>query len=408
VVGLPRFWKVACVIPMDPHHGEPKRMHKRTIDKTAVDPTTMAAREASQGPTAPADRTATSRIATVAGNDAIGTSKRTACQQLKPALEGIKSGGTRPRVGSWYDEVEVVVEGESSRGEKDPNGSSKRQRALLKRWALLPTVSTSRPSPVGRYHALGPSRTETSRHALHPSDTACRAVWAPQQFTYKSQAAYPEKGARITLTPKQVDECVAIGLRRRQENARNGTVDRQFSRGRTGLDVDIQGLLGEYAFSMLFGTAVEVYDTSCRSASTETRFDAILEPENWAVDVKTTVSVGFPLRVYANKMYNPPDAYALLIWVNSPPRGRDNVIDAVRDQLPIVEFRGFASSRTVFTKGHLHTEGMHRGRQTTTGLRAARPYPSYYTVEDCDLVDRRQLSIECQSHGTLRYAHAST
>lgn len=187
-------------------------------------------------------------------------------------------------------------------------------------------------------------------------------------------------GTRYLLTQREMRECVRIGRERGKQNRAEGRASRRFSLHRSDDDISIQGVIGELAFARLFDLSVDIHDTTCRSAHSETRFDAVMMPEGWTVDVKTTVARDGPVRVACWKAPNPPDVYALLVHVNYDP---SRALDAHQVALPVMEFRGFASAATVFAAES----------RVDTMDRDGRP-DILYLVPQARLVERAALSAE--------------
>ena len=96
-------------------------------------------------------------------------------------------------------------------------------------------------------------------------------------------------GTTLTVTLDEVARCVLKGIERNERNASVGARNIKKARNRSDADVSIQGVLGEYAFCVLFALACSIDDTTPRSAGNEVYFDAVLDAEGWTVDVKTTI-----------------------------------------------------------------------------------------------------------------------
>ncbi|AJF98063.1 hypothetical protein TW95_gp1329 [Pandoravirus inopinatum] len=297
---------------------------------------------------------------------------------------------------------------------------------------LLPTASPFCPPPVGPYYPLGlrdmsrvaltlaPARstpapaqtmsaelptttTTTTTTTLPIEDSPPRLVGieiapamvvhmaTPHNGTFKRPSPVVPIGTRYTLTRDEVRECARIGHERNRRNRDEGRASRRYTAHRTDDDISVQGVIGEWAFARLFDLSIDIHDTSCRSACSETRFDAIMTPEGWTVDVKTTVGRNAPMRVAGWKVPNPPDVYALLVYVNYDPV---RPLDARIQALPVIEFRGFASSATVFAP---------ESRIDTVARDGQRGV--IYVVAQDRLVDRAGLAVEAGTRpgGTLRH-----
>lgn len=289
-------------------------------------------------------------------------------------------------------------------------------------YTLLPTTSPFCPPPVGPYYPLGvrdmsrvaltlappcPRTTSPPSPAVPPTDDTAPArdsrhciaiasamvahVGAPHGGTFRRPTPVVPIGARYTLTRDETRECARIGHERNRRNRNEGRASRRYTAHRTDDDISVQGVIGELAFARLFDLSIDIHDTTCRSARTETRFDAVMTPEGWTVDVKTTVGRDAPMRVACWKLPNPPDVYALLVYVNYDPL---RPLDAHVRALPVIEFRGFASSAAVFApESRIDTvarDGQH-------GV--------VYVVAQDGLVDRAGLAIEASTRpdGALRH-----
>lgn len=185
---------------------------------------------------------------------------------------------------------------------------------------LIPRTDPSPPSPVGPFC-----------HTSRPTDATGVKV-----------------GTRFTLNREETKQCIDWGIRRQTTNLRDGTYNANYS-GRNDFDIHIEGVFGEYAFCRLFGLEIDLANTECRSAYTETKFDAVL-PNGWTVDVKTSKRDGCPLLVNKRKVVNAPSVYALVIWEN-PPRSESRIGYDVEP--PILRFQGMARANKVFGEGRL-------------------------------------------------------
>ncbi|AGO82461.1 hypothetical protein pdul_cds_413 [Pandoravirus dulcis] len=282
--------------------------------------------------------------------------------------------------------------------------------------ALLPATSPFCPPPVGPYYPLGlrdmsrvaltlvppppspavPPTDDTAptrepREGIAIASAMVVRVGTPHGGTFRRSTPVVPIGTRYTLTRDETRECARIGHERNRRNRDEGRASRRYTAHRTDDDISVQGVIGELAFARLFDLSIDIHDTTCRSARTETRFDAVMTPEGWTVDVKTTVGRDAPMRVACWKLPNPPDVYALLVYVNYDPL---RPLDAHVRALPVIEFRGFASSAAVFApESRIDTvarDGQH-------GV--------VYVVAQDRLVDRAGLAIEASARpgGVLRH-----
>jgi hypothetical protein len=208
--------------------------------------------------------------------------------------------------------------------------------------------------------------------------------------TFKRPAPIVPIGTRYTLTRDEMRECVRIGRERNQRNRSEGRLNRRYASHRTDDDISVQGVIGELAFARLFDLSIDIHDTTCRSARTEVRFDAIMPPYGWTVDVKTMIGRDGPLRVNHWKLPNPPDLYALLVYTNYD---AEKPLDAQVAAMPIIEFRGFASSATVFCSSN-RVDTVDRDGQRGV----------LYVVQQQSLVDRAAIEAQALHGGKLRHS----
>jgi len=142
-------------------------------------------------------------------------------------------------------------------------------------------------------------------------------------------------GTCYTLSKEEALLCIRVGKRRERNNSLKSKYVRQRFADQTQMDV--QGVIGEYAFCRLFGLPIEIFDCTTRNVDNDT-FDATM-PNGWKVDVKTTARLDLQLLVSMNKARNPPTLYALMVYKNLFPHFTDE--EQVDKQLPTVEFKGF-------------------------------------------------------------------
>lgn len=154
-------------------------------------------------------------------------------------------------------------------------------------------------------------------------------------------------GQTYTLTAEETEQSVRIGRERNSKNVQQQTKNMNFSQ-RNDDEISIQGVVGELAFSRLFGLPIEIHDTTCRNAHNDT-FDATL-PNGWKVDVKTTVRNDAPIIVSTWKRVRPPQLYALLILENYEDRHKIGP-----NRLPRISFRGFVHSSVILQESNLKT-----------------------------------------------------
>jgi hypothetical protein len=160
------------------------------------------------------------------------------------------------------------------------------------------------------------------------------------------------RGTTFSFNKEEVEACIRVSKQRTGKNRAGNVKDANFS-GRNGEDIDLQGVLGEYAFCKLFGLPIEIFDTTCRSASNDT-FDARL-PNGFTVDIKTTIKLDASILVSVWKNKNPPDCYALMIYTNGSKELDRNAM--LTTNLPVLEFKGFVMSKHILQPQTLITMG---------------------------------------------------
>lgn len=145
-------------------------------------------------------------------------------------------------------------------------------------------------------------------------------------------------GTLCFLSKEDTLTCIKIGKERNFKDTQNNSKNMNYC-GRNDEDINIQGVLGEFAFCKLFKLPIEIFDTTCRSHLYENRFDAVF-PNGWTVDVKTTIYDKAELRISEWKSSNPPDLYSLMILTNY-----DKNTSVSIDRLPIFSFKGMITSK---------------------------------------------------------------
>jgi hypothetical protein len=153
--------------------------------------------------------------------------------------------------------------------------------------------------------------------AVDPTPPAPSGPFCPLDQCRTKEPFNVRRGQRYYFDRESTAECVRMAIERQSRNRVGGTRNMRFSHSLSDETANIIGVLGEYAFSRMHGLPVEIYDTACRGAATETRFDASFG-NGMCVDVKTTSNQNIrSLMVPAHKMHNPPAFYALMVYVNS-------------------------------------------------------------------------------------------
>jgi hypothetical protein len=146
---------------------------------------------------------------------------------------------------------------------------------------------------------------------------------------------------------------VAYEVQLKNRNA--GVVDRREMKARSSYDISAQGYFGEFMLAHLFRLSMRrLFDTTCRSALSETAFDGTLQPEGWKFDVKVSSADRGELRVQPHKGINRPDLYALFVYVNYV---RGKPIDSPDLPAPVLRFDGFIPARDVFDPRYLRGDG---------------------------------------------------
>lgn len=154
-----------------------------------------------------------------------------------------------------------------------------------------------------------------------------------------------------TLPAEYMQAARDIARRVQETNRKAGVVDRREMQDRTSYDISAQGYFGEFMLAYLFGLPTRhLFDTTCRSALTEKAFDGTLQPEGWTFDVKVSSADRGKLRVQPHKSKNPPDLYALFVYVNYV---RGKPIDADDLAAPVLRFDGFIPAGAVFDERYL-------------------------------------------------------
>lgn len=146
--------------------------------------------------------------------------------------------------------------------------------------------------------------------------------------------------------------CVKIAKLRHDNNIQQNSKNLNYS-GRNDYDINLQGVLGEYAFIKLFPQNYDyLEDTECKNVLNDI-FDAKLE-NGWCVDVKTTVKKDANLLVSSNKLKNPADIYVLLIldFVDANLFSQNNYFKY--DQQELNNLYDTVNYPTIFYKGMIH------------------------------------------------------
>lgn len=116
-------------------------------------------------------------------------------------------------------------------------------------------------------------------------------------------------GSTFIFSRKELCSCLQIARNRNSRNRGIGIVDQRRSRRHTSEEIELHGVLGEFAFCKMFNLETkQIFDTTPRSKHTDT-FDATLH-DNRLVDVKTVMDFRNPVRVSQWHRDRHPDFYA--------------------------------------------------------------------------------------------------
>lgn len=133
-----------------------------------------------------------------------------------------------------------------------------------------------------------------------------------QQHPFKKTRTLHQK-VRVKLTPEDLTEIIRIATERHTRNLAAQVKERK-SVNRDGLVLGIQGLVGEWLLYKLFQIdTAPLYDTTPRNWQKDNARDARLEGKK--IEVKTTYSHNFGIRVEAREAKKPADYYALVTSV---------------------------------------------------------------------------------------------
>jgi hypothetical protein len=116
--------------------------------------------------------------------------------------------------------------------------------------------------------------------------------------------------SRVTIDANAMAYCKRIALERTEKNRSAGVVDSRYS-NQTAEDLELQGCLGEYAFSLMSGVPHTLEDTRNRNARTDFKHDIVL-PNGKTIDIKTARGNPSGLFVSMGKAVRPADYYVLL------------------------------------------------------------------------------------------------
>ena len=172
-----------------------------------------------------------------------------------------------------------------------------------------------------------------------------------------------------------MQECIRIGTERYDKNRAGNVVDQHYA-PKSGVDVSVQGVLGEYAMAKLIdGSMALLNDTSLNSFETD-RGDVLLsdgDEKHPKIEIKSPVThepaKSFPIRVPLLHMQaNQETVYCLVVIVrptNSTvtaeyrrgKRPAESTCTYTADEEGIVaEFRGFVHAQHVFANHWLRPQ----------------------------------------------------
>ena len=194
---------------------------------------------------------------------------------------------------------------------------------------------------------------------------------------------YAKIGNIYKLNLEEFKLCEKTALNRLNANIEQKKKNLNYS-GRNDYDINLQGVIGEYAFSKLFPQEdlIDWSDVHCRNVLNDT-FDGKLH-NGWFVDVKTTLYDGAPLMVSINKLKRPADIYMLMII--------DKSFNWGIDFLPQITYKGMIHATTIFKKENQITF------KNKTFYQIEQKYLTDYlnTIDDMNnlLIDTDLLSIK--------------
>jgi hypothetical protein len=141
-----------------------------------------------------------------------------------------------------------------------------------------------------------------------------------------------------------LEDCIKIGKGRSAQNKQSKTQNRQYCKQRPPEMLDVQGVIGEWAYHRMMGLDVtHIKDTQCRNVMNDT-FD--VASSTLKIDVKTTIRGGVGIRVSLWKERNPADVYVLL-WLNRQGVAEDAEFRPDKEEV-VVQMQGWATRKMVF------------------------------------------------------------
>nr|UMO78285.1 hypothetical protein [Pandoravirus belohorizontensis] len=190
----------------------------------------------------------------------------------------------------------------------------------------------------------------TAESAARPRLQPGGRHWTRAAMVAAAAATVPLRSVH-TLPIEYMHAARRVAHEVQEKNRKAGVVDRREMKDRSSYDISAQGYFGEFMLAHLFRLSTRhLFDTTCRSALTEKAFDGTLQPEGWTFDVKVSSADRGKLRVQPHKGKNPPDLYALFVYVNYV---RGKPIDSDDLAAPVLRFDGFIPAGAVFDQRYL-------------------------------------------------------
>lgn len=152
------------------------------------------------------------------------------------------------------------------------------------------------------------------------------------------------------FTREELRYCINIGCRRWDTNRKGRVGDQMYSARRSSVDCSIVGVIGEYALFKLFDMPTTPLENTTFCSHARDRGDAVFEGKK--IDVKAPVGLYCRnIQVRADKTFNAPDAYALIVLERPREDARSSLptqhpprkVTITEDERIVAHFRGFAS-----------------------------------------------------------------
>jgi hypothetical protein len=211
-------------------------------------------------------------------------------------------------------------------------------------------------------------------------------------------------GSIYKFTLNEAMLCYRMGKQRQENNVKNKSLDRNLS-DRSGQDIHVQGILGEYAFCKLFNLPISICDTVCRNTLNDS-FDARIScgiNSSCSIDVKTTCNKKGDLVVGTWKKSNPADLYVLMIWINyTCPRNKNSNENMITEKslaksVPVLCFKGYARNTEVFQNKHMSSFGRTKKNNLSYSIDNRR-----YCVEQDKLKELEQVLCDIELQDIMK------